>query len=103
MSNIDFEVSSLREVTTEERGQANKILAYVNGDINVDGKKITRLNGLKLQDSRYYGKKIVDVPQTRGNDGTYRNLYELGHDVKKAIEKAVLNAYEARKASDTQS
>lgn len=97
MNDIKFEVNYLKEINSEENGQANKLLAYCNGNILINNQKISKFNGLKLVYSKFHNKMIVDIPQTKGSDNKYRNLYEIEPDIKEAISEAIISTYEARK------
>ena len=54
----------------------------IDGNIKVQGQTITTLKGLKFQDSKFYGRKVIDVPQIPGSDGVYRNLYEVSPELR---------------------
>lgn len=98
MNNIEFSVTNVKEIQTEEKGQANKILAYVNGDIKVNSEIISKINGIKLIYSRFYKKFIIDSPQNKSTNGSYYEIYSLTPQIKKIVEEAILKVYNARKS-----
>ena len=100
---ISCEITKLKEVNTEERGQANKILAYTDINLLINGQKIAKYNGLRFQQSRYLNTLNVTTPQVKGTDGIYRNTYEIPENILNIINQSVTKLYESRNGKNQQS
>lgn len=94
--NCSFNVTYLKKINSEERGQANQLQAYLSGDLNVDGEKVTTFRSLRLYNSKYYNQQTVGTPKIKGPDGVYRDMYNIPSNIRKIISDAAIAAFKSQ-------
>lgn len=98
--NFSFDVTYMKKINPEERGQANKLQAYASGDLKIDGQTIMTYRSLKLYNSKYHNTQLIDIPKLKGTDGVYRDIYNVSPEVKKVISNAIITAYKSTQLSN---